>query len=75
MQALGPGIRPPQSKVLKGYKYPIMKLHTLPDRIFYASYDANKFILLTHYTKKQNKTDKKQVERAISLLENWLERQ
>ncbi|MDF7682333.1 type II toxin-antitoxin system RelE/ParE family toxin [Lactobacillus sp. ESL0679] len=75
MQALGPGIRPPQSKVLKGYKYPIMELRLLPDRIFYASYDVNKFILLTHYTKKQNKADKKQVERAISLLENWLERQ
>jgi len=35
LQALGPGIRPPQSKVLKGYKYPIMELRPLPDRIFF----------------------------------------
>ncbi|WEV40975.1 type II toxin-antitoxin system RelE/ParE family toxin [Lactobacillus sp. ESL0684] len=75
LQALGPNIRPPQSKILKGYKYPIMELRPLPDRIFYASYDENKFILLNHYTKKQNKTDKKQIQRAINLLEDWLERQ
>ncbi|WEV52061.1 hypothetical protein OZX69_08700 [Lactobacillus sp. ESL0731] len=45
-------MRPPQSKVLKGYKYPIMELRPLPDRVFYASYDVNKFILLTPLYKK-----------------------
>ncbi|WP_329780869.1 type II toxin-antitoxin system RelE/ParE family toxin (plasmid) [Lactiplantibacillus plantarum] len=71
---LGPKIRPPHSKVLKGYKYQIMELRPQPERIFYASYDGEKFVLLSHYMKKQNKTDKRQVEHAIALLENWLER-
>lgn len=71
---LGPEIRPPHSKVLKGYKYPIMELRPQPERIFYASYDGEKFVLLSHYMKKQNKTDKRQVQHAIALLEDWLER-
>lgn len=71
---LGNEIRPPHSKVLKGYKYPLMELRPQPERIFYASYDGEKFVLLSHYPKKQNKTDKRQIEHAITLLEDWLER-
>lgn len=33
-----------------------------------------KFILLSHYTKKHNKTDPRQVNHTITLLEDWLER-
>ncbi|GBG94071.1 toxin RelE [Ligilactobacillus salitolerans] len=74
LEELGTDIRPPHSKLLKGYKYPIMELRPQPDKIFNASYDGAKFVLLSHYTKKQNKTDKRQVEHAITLLEDWLER-
>lgn len=74
LQELGSDIRLPHSKVLKGYKYPIMELRPQPERVFYASYDGNKFILLNHYTKRQNKTDKRQVERAVRLFEDWLDR-
>lgn len=74
LEELGTEIRPPHSKVLKGYKYPLMELRPQPERVFYASYDGDKFVLLSHYTKKQNKTDKRQVEHALTLLENWLAR-
>jgi phage-related protein len=49
---LGPDIRPPHSKILKGYKYPIMELRPQPERIFYASYNGESFVLLSHYMKK-----------------------
>lgn len=71
---LGSDIRPPHSKLLKGYKYPIMELRPQPARVFYAGYNGGKFVLLSHYTKKQNRTDKNQVRHAIELLEDWLER-
>lgn len=71
---LGPDIRSPHSKVLKGYKYPIMELRPQPERIFYACYNGKNFVLLSHYMKKQNKTDERQIEHAITLLEDWLER-
>lgn len=51
LQELGTDIRLPHSKVLKGYKYPIMELRSQPERIFYASYDGEKFVL-SQYTKK-----------------------
>ena len=74
LEELGTDIRLPHSKVLKSYKYPIMELRPQPERVSYASYDGEKFVLLSHYTKKQNKTDKRQVEHAITLLEDWLTR-
>ncbi|QHM51205.1 type II toxin-antitoxin system RelE/ParE family toxin [Lactiplantibacillus plantarum] len=74
LEKLGTDIRPPHSKVLKGYKYPIMELRPQPERIFYASYDGDKFVLLSHYTKRQNRTDRRQVKHAIMLLEDWLAR-
>lgn len=52
LEELGTDIRPPHSKVLKGYKYTIMELRPQPERVFYASYDGAKFVLLSHYTKK-----------------------
>lgn len=71
---LGNQLREPQAKFLKGYRYPIMELRPMPERIFYAAWSRDRFVLLHHYTKKQNKTDKKEVEKALKNLDDWLER-
>ncbi|MCP0887091.1 PadR family transcriptional regulator [Ligilactobacillus sp. WILCCON 0076] len=67
-------IRLSHANVLKSYKYPIMELRPQSERIFYASYAGERFVLLSHYTKKQSKTDTKQVEHAMTLLEGWFAR-
>lgn len=64
----------PQSKYLKGYKYPLWELRPMPERVFYGTWDKNKFVILNHYTKKENKTDPKQIRKAIDLLDDWYER-
>jgi phage-related protein len=46
----------------------------MPERIFYASWSDNRYVLLSHYTKKQNATDPRQVDRALNLLDDWLNR-
>lgn len=46
----------------------------MPERIFYARWHDNRFVLLSHYTKRQNKTDKSEVLKAIRLYEDWIER-
>ena len=52
LKLLGLKLNEPHAKFLKGYKYPIMALRTMPERIFYAACNNNGFILLHHYTKK-----------------------
>lgn len=71
---LGNKLHEPQVKFLKGYRHPIMELRPMPERIFYASWEKGRFVLLHHYTKKQNKTDKREVEKALKNLDDWLER-
>lgn len=71
---LGPKLREPHAKFLKGYQYPLMELRPMPERIFYARWHDNRFVLLSHYTKRQNKTDKSEVLKAIRLYEDWIER-
>lgn len=71
---LGNQLHEPQAKFLKGYRHPIMELRPMPERIFYASWNKDRFVLLHHYTKKQNKTSKKEVEKALNNLDDWLER-
>ncbi|MCF1843133.1 MULTISPECIES: type II toxin-antitoxin system RelE/ParE family toxin [Lactobacillus] len=46
----------------------------MPERVFYGTWDKNKFVILNHYTKKENKTDPKQIRKAIDLLDDWYER-
>ncbi|KRK52908.1 hypothetical protein FC97_GL002077 [Companilactobacillus kimchii DSM 13961 = JCM 10707] len=74
LELLGNKLNEPQAKFLKGYKYPLMELRPIPERFFYASWQGNKFILLHHYTKKQNKTDIKEVQKALDKLDDWYER-
>ncbi|WP_318766911.1 type II toxin-antitoxin system RelE/ParE family toxin [Lactiplantibacillus carotarum] len=74
LEILGPKLNEPQAKFLKGYRYSLMELRPMPERFFYAAWKRDHFVLLSHYTKKQNKTDRREVDRAIRLLEDWISR-
>lgn len=74
LELLGVQLKEPQSKFLKGYRYPIMELRPMPECIFYAVWNGNKFVLLHHYTKKQNKTSTKEIEKALRKLDDWYNR-
>ena len=74
LELLGNQLKEPQSKFLNGYRYPIMELRPMPERIFYAIWNGNKFVLLHHYTKKQNKTSTKEIEKALRKLDDWYNR-
>ena len=52
----------------------IWELRPIKDRILFAYYDKNKFILLTHFVKQTQKTPKKEIIRAIKLLEEYKKR-
>lgn len=74
LEMLGAKLNEPQAKFLKGYRHPIMELRPMPERIFYAAWQRDKFVLLHHYTKKQNKTDPKELEKALKKLDDWYKR-
>ena len=52
----------------------IWELRPLDERIFYAYWTNNKFILLHHFYKKSNKTPPLEIEQAKRNLKDWLER-
>lgn len=74
LRSLGPMLHAPQAKKLKGQKYPLWELRPMPERVFYGIWQGNKFIILNHYTKKQDETDPKEIDRAVALLKDWYER-
>lgn len=67
---LGTNIREPYAAPLKGDKYKgLFELRTKFSsditRIFYFTYDQNKFVLLHGFVKKTNKTPERELDRAI----------
>lgn len=52
----------------------IWKLRPLNNRILYAYYEDNKFILLHHFIKTTRKTPKRELEQAIRNLKDYRER-
>jgi len=52
----------------------IWELRPLSDRIFYAYWKDNKFVLLHQFEKKTQKTPKREIEQAKRNLQDWLER-
>ena len=52
----------------------IWELRPLKDRIFFASLNNNKFILLSVFTKKTRKTPKREIEKAKRFLEDYTRR-
>ncbi|MFD1421903.1 type II toxin-antitoxin system RelE/ParE family toxin [Lactiplantibacillus songbeiensis] len=75
LRALGPQLREPHSKFLKGLRYPLMELRPIPERIFYATGQVNHYILLHHYLKRQNSTSNREVKKALKFLEDWKRRE
>lgn len=74
LEMLGKQLNEPQSKFLKHLVLPLWELRPMPERIFYGSWQGNKFIMLNHYTKKSNSTDPREIRKALRLLEDWYER-
>lgn len=52
----------------------IWELRPLNNRILYAYYEDNKFILLHHFIKTTRKTPKRELEQAIRNLKDYRER-
>ncbi|MCU6430013.1 type II toxin-antitoxin system RelE/ParE family toxin [Lacticaseibacillus paracasei] len=74
LEELGPKLREPQVKALKGYAHPLFELRPMPERIFFAYWDQNRYVILSHYTKRQNKSDSREIQRALRRLDDWLSR-
>ena len=52
----------------------IWELRPLRDRILFALWTGDSFLLLSHFVKKTQKTPKKEIEKALRLLKDFLER-
>ncbi|MCT7802354.1 MAG: type II toxin-antitoxin system RelE/ParE family toxin, partial [Lactobacillus crispatus] len=52
LEQLGNQMGMPQSRFLKGYRHPLLELRPLPERFFYAGWKKNRYVILSHYTKK-----------------------
>ena len=52
----------------------IWELRPLRNRILFFAYDGKQFILLSHFIKKTQKTPKREIEKAESLLNDYIER-
>ena len=71
LKASGTRIGEPVTKHLEGE---IWELRPLKNRILYAYYENDTFIILTHFVKKTKKTPKREIERAIKCLKDYKER-
>lgn len=71
LEEVGTRIGEPVTKYLDGE---IWELRPLKNRILYAFYKDNTFILLHHFTKKTRKTPRKEIERAKLKLKDFRER-
>lgn len=71
LKVSGTRVGEPVTKHLDGE---IWELRPLKNRILYAYYENNTFILLTHFVKKTKKTPKREIERAIRCLKDYRER-
>lgn len=74
LEILGNRMHESQAKFLKGYRHPLMELRPMPERFFYAGWAKNRFVILSHYRKKTDKTDPRQIAKALDRLDDWLER-
>ncbi|WP_203624124.1 MULTISPECIES: type II toxin-antitoxin system RelE/ParE family toxin [unclassified Lacticaseibacillus] len=74
LENLGPALRMPQVKELKGYTSRLFELRPLPERVFFSFSGKDRYVILSHYTKRQNRTDPREILRALSRLEDWLKR-
>ncbi|MBQ6814871.1 MAG: type II toxin-antitoxin system RelE/ParE family toxin [Lachnospiraceae bacterium] len=71
LEEMGTRMGEPMTKHLKGQ---IWELRPLKNRILYAYYKGNKFIILHYFVKKTKKTPQKEIERAEKNLRDYMER-
>ncbi len=71
LEEFGTRMGEPITKHLDGE---IWELRPLANRILYAFYKTNTFILLHHFEKKTNKTPKREIEKAKRELEDYKRR-
>ena len=71
LEEMGTRIGMPVTRHLEG---DIWELRPLSNRILYAYYKDNKFLLLHQFTKKTQKTPKREIEQALQELEDWIRR-
>lgn len=71
LEEMGTRVGMPVTRQLDGE---IWELRPLSNRILYAYYKDNKFLLLHHFAKKSQKTPKREIEQAIRELEDWIRR-
>jgi phage-related protein len=74
LENLGLKLSEPQAKFIKNQKYPLYELRPMRNRIFYAGYDGDKFVLLHYFLKQTNKTPQKEIDIAIRNLKDWIAR-
>lgn len=72
LEDMGTRIGDPVTKHLEGE---IWELRPLKNRILYAYFKENRFVILHHFVKKTKKTPKKEIERAKKNLYDFLERE
>ena len=72
LKKFGTGLGEPYIKHLDGKIY---ELRPLKDRILFAAWVDNQFILLNHFTKKTQKTPPREIEKAKKRLAESLERE
>lgn len=70
LEEMGTRVGEPVTKHLDGE---IWELRPLRNRILYAYYKDNKFIILHHFVKKTQKTPKREIEQAKRNLQDYLE--
>lgn len=71
LEEFGTRIGEPVTKHLDGE---IWELRPIRNRLLYAYYKDNKFIILHHFIKKTQKTPKREIELAKKNLQDYLER-
>lgn len=52
----------------------IWELRPLRNRILFFGFDGNRFILLSHFTKKTQKTPTREIDKAKRLMKDYIER-
>lgn len=60
--------------IVKHIEGNLWELRPLKNRIFFFYWKDNKFVLVHHFIKKTQKTPKKEIEKALSNIKDWLER-
>jgi len=72
LQEYGTGVGEPTVDKIEGTE--LWELRPLSDRIFFAYWRDNIFVLLHHFVKKTNKTPKREIKQAERYLKDWKER-